>query len=131
MPLVWAHAEYLTLLRSAADGRVFDLFPEVAERYARKGRRAPPREVWKFSRRPATIRSEESLRVIADQPFRLRASDDEWRTFSDFDSSETGLGLHFVDLAALGAAGRSWNFTFFWPIADRWEGTNFRTEAVL
>jgi len=130
MPLVWAHAEYLTLLRSAADGRVFDLLPAVAERYGHGNHRRPVRAVWTFSRRPATVAPEEPLRVIADQPFRLRASDDEWRTHSDLDSSETGLALHYVDLPALGAAGRSWSFTFFWPIADRWEGTNYRTSAV-
>ncbi len=33
-PLVWAHAEYLKLLRSAADGRVFDRISVVEERYA-------------------------------------------------------------------------------------------------
>ena len=33
MPLMWAHAEYIKLLRSVADGQVFDLIPEVAERY--------------------------------------------------------------------------------------------------
>ncbi|MGH7917373.1 MAG: glycoside hydrolase family 15 protein, partial [Candidatus Binataceae bacterium] len=38
MPLMWAHAEYIKLLRSAADGELFDLIPEVAERY-RNGRK--------------------------------------------------------------------------------------------
>ena len=33
MPLMWAHAEYVKLLRSVSDGRVFDLIPEVANRY--------------------------------------------------------------------------------------------------
>ena len=32
-PLVWAHAEYLKLLRSAVDGRVFDRISVVEERY--------------------------------------------------------------------------------------------------
>ena len=32
-PLLWAHAEYIKLLRSAADGKIFDLIPVVAERY--------------------------------------------------------------------------------------------------
>ena len=32
MPLAWAHAEYIKLVRLAADGRVFDLIPEVADR---------------------------------------------------------------------------------------------------
>ena len=32
-PLLWAHSEYLRLLRSAHDRAVFDLIPEVAARY--------------------------------------------------------------------------------------------------
>ncbi len=67
--------------------------------------------------------------MIADQPFRLRVSEDEWRTLSDRDSSETGLSLHYVDLPPLGAAGRSWSFTFYWPVDDRWEGENFRAQS--
>ena len=31
MPLMWAHAEYVKLLRSVTDGHVFDLLPIVAE----------------------------------------------------------------------------------------------------
>jgi hypothetical protein len=30
---MWAHAEYIKLLRSASDGKVFDLIPAVADRY--------------------------------------------------------------------------------------------------
>lgn len=36
MPLMWAHAEYVKLLRSVSDGQVFDLIPVVAERYLKK-----------------------------------------------------------------------------------------------
>lgn len=32
-PLAWTHAEYLKLLRSLADGQVWDYYPPVAERY--------------------------------------------------------------------------------------------------
>lgn len=34
-PLAWTHAEYIKLLRSLADGRVWDRYEPVAERYAR------------------------------------------------------------------------------------------------
>ena len=54
MPLVWAHAEYLKLVRSAADGQVFDLIPEVAARY-RNRRAAPPLEIWKFNRQVRSL----------------------------------------------------------------------------
>ena len=33
MPLVWAHAEYVKLLRSLSDGRIFDMPPQTAQRY--------------------------------------------------------------------------------------------------
>src|SRR4029077_5706944 len=39
MPLAWADAEYIKLVRSAADGEVFDLVSEVAERYRNRNRR--------------------------------------------------------------------------------------------
>jgi glucoamylase len=34
-PLAWTHAEYLKLLRSLADGKVWDRYDPVASRYAR------------------------------------------------------------------------------------------------
>ena len=49
MPLMWAHAEYVKLLRSVVDGRVFDLIPVVAERYLEK-RGRKDLEVWKPTR---------------------------------------------------------------------------------
>ncbi|MFQ5999042.1 MAG: glycoside hydrolase family 15 protein, partial [Candidatus Bathyarchaeia archaeon] len=35
MPLMWAHAEYIKLLRSVLDGRPFDLIPAVFNRYCK------------------------------------------------------------------------------------------------
>ena len=54
MPLLWAHAEYIKLVRSAADGQVFDLISEVADRY-RNRRTAPPLEIWKFNRQVRSL----------------------------------------------------------------------------
>ena len=49
MPLVWAHAEYVKLLRSVTDGKVFDRISVVAERYGR-GKRPSPIEVFRLDR---------------------------------------------------------------------------------
>ncbi|HXY46764.1 MAG TPA: glycoside hydrolase family 15 protein [Thermoplasmata archaeon] len=130
MPLLWAHAEYVSLLRSAADRKVFDLIPEVAERYRESRIHRPAREVWTFARQPSVVDPEAALRVIASQPFRLHASDDAWGTTSDLDSIETGIGLHYADLAPLGSVDRSWTFTFYWPFAGRWEGRDYRVDAA-
>src|SRR5258708_3307615 len=35
IPLVWAHAEYIKLVRSIADRRVFDVIDPVRDRYSR------------------------------------------------------------------------------------------------
>ena len=49
-PLVWAHAEYMKLLRSVADGRVFDRISVVEERYGvRKEDRKFLKAAWKSS----------------------------------------------------------------------------------
>ncbi len=128
-PLAWAHAEYITLLRSVADGAVFDSVPEARERYVE--RRIPRRafEVWRFNRQVRTVRADETLRLIVDRPFRLHASDDDWASPVDLDATETTLDLWYVDLLPL-AAGRCWRFTFYWPAEDRWEGRDFRVDAV-
>jgi len=130
MPLVWAHSEYVTLLRSTTDGKVFDRLPEVAARYLESPVPRPPREVWEFNRQPRSVEPDATLRVIAGQPFRLHASDDAWLTVSDIESTQTGLGLHFVDLAALWEAGRAWSFTFYWTLSDRWEGRDYLVTAT-
>jgi glucoamylase len=129
MPLVWAHAEYVSLLRSAADRKVFDLFPEVADRYTGHSTHRRPREVWTFARQPRWVEPLASLRVIAGAEFRLHASEDRWRTSTDLDSVETGIGLYYVDLPALGAPGRNWTFTFYWSLPRKWEGRDYRVEA--
>ncbi|MEM7329406.1 MAG: glycoside hydrolase family 15 protein [Pseudomonadota bacterium] len=40
-PLAWTHAEYIKLLRSAADQRVWDRYPIVAKRYSERSQTQP------------------------------------------------------------------------------------------
>src|SRR2546422_760642 len=60
-------------------------------------------------------------------PDTVHWSDDEWRTTTDSKTIDTGLGIHFVDLPTSGLSPDS-NifFTFFWPEANKWEGTDFQ-----
>ncbi len=127
MPLMWAHAEYLKLLRSIHDGRVFDRFEAVAARYVGGGR-GPAREVWTFHRQPAFARAGDGLRVLAAAPFLLHWSRDGWSTAEDLEATMTPLGLAFVDLPPLPAGGQ-WTFTFHWSAPNRWEGRDFRVVA--
>ena len=129
MPLMWAHAEYIKLLRSVADGRVFDLIPEVAERYL-SGRITHHRfEVWKFNRQVRRIRKDHTLRVQVDAPFRLHLTKDEWYTVEDIPSSGTALGIEFVDIPIPPEQRAPLRFTFFWASKRSWEGRDYLVEV--
>jgi glucoamylase len=127
MPLVWAHGEYLKLVRSAADGQPFDLIPEVADRY-RNRRKAPPLEVWKFNRQVRSLPAGGILRIQAASPFRLHWTCDEWKQARDADSVSVGTGHGYVDIRPLAGQLAPIRFTFFWPAVGRWEGRDFQVD---
>ena len=79
MPLMWAHAEYIKLLRSTADGKVYDAIPEVAERYLGKRGKRKQLEVWKPNRHVRFMRAGEILRVQGEAAFTLHWSSDNWK----------------------------------------------------
>ena len=125
MPLLWAHAEYLKLVRSAADGRVFDLIPEVVSRY-RKPRAATPMEFWKFNRQVRCLPAGGTLRVQASAPFRLHWTCNDWERANDTGSTPTGTGAEFVDVPVPPEQRASARFTFFWTKTGNWEGRDFK-----
>ena len=127
MPLVWAHAEYIKLLRSTADGQPFDLIPIVAERYqTRTGRK--DLEVWKPTRQVRHVAQGHVLRLQAPQSFQLHWSMDEWHTVYDSESEETSLGIYFVDLPTTVASQMPIRFTFFWIAEQQWEGHDYAVD---
>ena len=110
MPLMWAHAEYIKLLRSISNNRVFDCIPVVADRYLQqKGRK--DLEVWKPLRQVRRMRGGDTLRVLLAEPFRLRWSlnhDNPHETAS----SPSGLGPEFVDIATSKSQNAPVRFSF-------------------
>lgn len=125
MPLMWSHAEYIKLLRSVYDGQVFDLIPEVKERYIvnRKGCRAL--EIWKPNRKVCRVKKGYTLRIQAPAPFRLHWSRDDWQNVEDTISSPSGLGVEFVDITVSPTQVAPFRFTFFWTESGRWEGRDY------
>ncbi len=124
MPLVWAHAEYLTLLRSVADGQVFDLLPAVVERYQARND-CKNLEIWKPNRHATTVAPLWTLRIQAPAEFLLHWSRDEWRQAHDAPATATQLGIHFVDIPIDRAQQAPIRFTFLWTAENRWEGRDY------
>jgi glucoamylase len=124
MPLMWAHAEYIKLLRSARDGKVFDLIPEVAEHF--RARQHPSKlEVWKHNRQVRSIAPGSLLRIIADRPFILHWSLQEWSDKNDSNSRAAVIGLHYVDVSVPQAQRAPIKFTFHWLDDNCWEGKDY------
>lgn len=129
MPLLWAHAEYIKLLRSTADGQVFDFLPQVAERY-RGGHAHRLLEIWKPNRRVRAVKSGWVLRVQAPADFWLRWTNDEWATAQETRATLTALGIAFVDIEISVQQRAPIRFTFRWAQGERWEGTDNRVEMM-
>jgi len=127
MPLCWAHAEYIKLVRSATDGQVFDLIPAVAERY-RNRRGARPLEIWKLSRQVRSLPAGGVLRIQAAAKFRLSWTTDEWNRTQDTESTPVGTGHEFVDIRVSPGQRAPIRFRFFWTAAGNWEGRDFQVD---
>jgi glucoamylase len=130
MPLVWAHAEHIKLLRSLRDGAVFDMPPQTLNRYVRNTP-APAPMVWRMTAKIDRVVAGRILRLEFLEQARIRWSTDQWTTTSDNDTAAAGLGLQFYDLPTADLTDQAViRFTLFWPEQNRWEGADFQVAVV-
>ena len=122
MPLVWAHAEYIKLLRSVTDGKIFDRISAVEERYG-GAKRAAPIEVFRLQRQLAGIVAGRKLRVLADDHFCLVWTVDDWQSVHRTESHTMGYAGHFADIETEPGTPGKVIFTLAWR--DHWDGRNF------
>lgn len=124
-PLVWAHSEYIKLRRSIRDGKIFDLPPQTVERYQARKQKAQFFG-WRFNNKPRSIPPGKQLRLVVLAPAMVRWSFDQWATWHDSSTRDTGLGVQAADIPCDQLVpGREIAFTFYWPQEQRWEGVNF------
>ena len=126
-PLVWAHAEYIKLLRSIVDGKVYDRIPIVEQRYAVKpeDRTVESRmEIFQTARPISALPQGRTLRIIDPQRFRAVWTTDNWVTTQSTDAKNIGRPGWFVDLDTAADQAGTITFTMHWPLEDRWLGSN-------
>ena len=128
-PLLWAHSEYIRLLRSCHDKQVFDEIAEVSKRYRKGGVLPEAVEFWLWKHPTSHMKKGRTLRICLGSPFRLRWTDDDWVTRHDTDSHPTSIGAEYVDIATGADDPARLEFTFFWPTVEKWEGRNFTVAA--
>ncbi|MEO8571483.1 MAG: glycoside hydrolase family 15 protein, partial [Chloroflexota bacterium] len=97
MPLAWAHAEYVKLVRSIALGHAIDR-PEAAWQRYRGQRPVATRATWRFTAARPTMIAGRVLRFELLAPCRIHCSVDGWRSTLDLDARDTGLGVWVADV---------------------------------
>ena len=128
MPLCWAHAEYVSLVRSHKDGVCFDRIDPVYQRYAKAGTGSMI-EMWTLAHQPQRIAHGKTLRIITEKTAAIHWSFDGWKTVNDLVMREVGFGCWFGDLPTDQLqAGARIVFTFLWQ--EGWEGKDFQVEIA-
>jgi glucoamylase len=131
MPLAWAHAEYVKLVRSIALGHAIDRPAAAWHRYhgvAPKSTRA----TWRFAALRSTMVAGRILRVELLASARVHCSLDGWRTWVDIDARDTGIGIWVADVPGSDRLrpGDAVVFTVWWPGAGHWEDRDFRVSVA-
>jgi glucoamylase len=135
-PLVWAHSEYLKLLRSVSDERVFDRIAIVEERYAvppEKRRFKNHYEIYSEGRPITQIRAGYTLRIVDRGHFRLVYSTDNWATVNEGVANMVGPSGSYIDVPTTAKQSGAIVFTLCWPGEggpDRWLGRNVEVAVV-
>jgi len=126
MPLVWAHAEYLKLLRSALDGKVFDRIDPVHERYCEVGGQRKVRrglEIYSRRRPIQKIAAGDTLRIVDEKWFDVKWTVDGWNTANTTTSRSLGSAGFSADIPTeSGNVALEW--TLHWRETDGWLGYN-------
>jgi glucoamylase len=131
-PLVWAHSEYLKLLRSVADGEIFDTISVVAERYAKS---AADRtftskvEIFRTTRILTEIPAGQTLRIGDHNGFRVVWSPDNWATVNRFDCTPVGPFFQ-ADIPTTPTQTGTISFTMQYYDQDRWIGRNYDVKIL-
>ncbi len=129
MPLCWAHAEYISLVRSVRDDKLFPRIDPVADRYL-SGEGRDDLEVWKPVRQVSQVHRGDTLRIQAPTPYDLVWTDDDWAHKQRTQATMTDLGIGYVDIPISEDQHAPVRFTFYWSDEDRWEGGDYRVEVV-
>ena len=125
MPLVWAHAEHIKLLRSLADGAVFDRPPQTYARYV-EARTPATLRIWRPDNAITHLPAGKILRLELPAPALVHWGLDDWTAATDLNTRESGLGTHVADLdISTLQPGRSVVFTFLWRDDERWDAARF------
>jgi glucoamylase len=129
-PLVWAHAEYIKLLRSIREGKPFDQVEEVKKRYLEDRSLLLNYEIWKKNRQLKEVSPLIPIRFIFERPFRLLINKDGGFE-PTADSINTNIGLYYLDLDPSPYKDSSFSFKISWIDTGQVEDSIFSVSVMI
>lgn len=131
-PLAWAHAEYIKLVCSVSNKKVFDRVDAVEARYLdasapptyRKVRAPNTLEIFNLAYRPSQMKAGYTIRFPLGANFKLRWTGNNWSTSTDTDATQllSSLPFYYVDIPTTQAqAGITLKFSIFWKNSQTWQ----------
>ena len=124
MPLVWAHAEFLKLLRTRQEKRPIELLNSVEKHFRRKVADVGTWH-WRTDTPFDALPAHRDLLVEMESPFVLHVGFDGWQAVEDRPSAPLAFGRHGVRLRKNEFAGnRVLDFTRYFIRDSKWEGAD-------
>ncbi|MGZ3930671.1 MAG: glycoside hydrolase family 15 protein [Bacteroidia bacterium] len=125
MPLAWAHAEYLKLCRSLKAKELFDMPQQTRQRYL-EDKTDSDLVVWTFTSLFREFPKGKKLRLHCLSYATVRWSCNNWQSFEDIETLDSGVGIYYADLNVEQLEfGQTIYFTFYWHDAGVWENTDY------
>jgi glucoamylase len=132
-PLVWAHSEYVKLLKSTVDGKVFDCISCVRARYGVGSEARTFKsnlEIFQRTRPIQRLAAGMTLRFVNPERFEVTYTTDNWATTMRLESRPVGYAGFFADLATTPGQTGKLIFTAYWPDEHEWLGRNYEVTVV-
>jgi glucoamylase len=131
MPLCWAHAEYLSLVRSAHDGVCFDRIEPAFQRYV-ISKAGSSHEMWSASHAIRQLPQGQILRVMVAADATIVWTVDAWSNILKTETTHLGaLNMWFADFPTEKyPVGSVIEFTFCWKEGPRWEGKDYSVKVM-
>lgn len=123
-PLVWTHAEYIRLLRSLQDGKIFSTPSCTSLRYL-QNKTSSRVALWQLTAQFPTLPRGKNLRIQLLKPAVLHWTVNRWQTKQETPLSKNALGIYYADLPVSHLTpGDEVEWTVFWVQDNVWDGKN-------
>jgi glucoamylase len=104
--------------------------PQTVQRYI-NAKTESNRVIWRFDEKRLSISNGKALRIELLTMATVHWSMDNWKTVSNTETQEVGMGVYIADLSLdTLPSNTTLIFTFHWTDSNTWEGKDFMVNII-